>query len=64
LKEFDPVAWIAGLSATSFHLKDDSDCRKRVPLEALRGDLRQFNSVVDNQLIDLINKVCAMLLYF
>ena len=33
-----------------------ADCRKRVPLESVRTDLREYSSSLENELVELINK--------
>lgn len=33
-----------------------SDCRKRVPLESVRTDLREYSTSLENELVELINK--------
>lgn len=33
-----------------------ADCRKRVPLESVRNDLRDYFSSLETELVELINK--------
>eukprot|EP01103_Thecamoeba_quadrilineata_P014438 TRINITY_DN4313_c0_g1_i1.p1 TRINITY_DN4313_c0_g1~~TRINITY_DN4313_c0_g1_i1.p1 ORF type:complete len:797 (+),score=180.98 TRINITY_DN4313_c0_g1_i1:25-2415(+) len=44
-------------SKTSFNVDDFiSDCRKRVPLENVVSDLKEYSLFLDNELVELINK--------